>query len=345
MGQDHEKNTLGILEQQKLANENRMRNAMSNIDFGMIRQEPSMADRALGVARRMFWGESDPRKRSVLDSEFVPMKGAPAKYEGVGMDLVMPAITAFHGSPHKFSKFDMSKIGTGEGAQAYGHGLYFAENPKVAKDYARKLARDHIQYTDPVLDKYNPIWKELSIQDKQLTQKIANAKNQHEFNRLQDARGKVNDEMDRIQKIMIEEGGKQVKAQESLYKVDIPDEHIDKMLDWDKPLSEQPKYVREILKKEGYDRERLYDTVPNTWGSSVYNNMMNNIDQRKRLGKRGASEATAKELKRIGISGIKYLDQGSRQGGKGTSNFVLFDDQIPQILEINDNPLVQNLMR
>ena len=51
-----------------------MRNAMSNIDFGMIRQEPSMADRALGVARRMFWGENDPRKRSVFDSEFVPMQ-------------------------------------------------------------------------------------------------------------------------------------------------------------------------------------------------------------------------------------------------------------------------------
>jgi len=30
------------------------------------------------------------------------------------------AVTAWHGSPHKFDKFDMSKIGTGEGAQAYG---------------------------------------------------------------------------------------------------------------------------------------------------------------------------------------------------------------------------------
>jgi ABC-type Na+ efflux pump permease subunit len=31
----------------------------------------------------------------------------------------------------------MSKIGTGEGAQAYGHGLYFAESPDVANSYAR----------------------------------------------------------------------------------------------------------------------------------------------------------------------------------------------------------------
>ena len=32
------------------------------------------------------------------------------------------AIRAYHGSPHSFNKFDPSKIGTGEGAQAYGHG-------------------------------------------------------------------------------------------------------------------------------------------------------------------------------------------------------------------------------
>ena len=29
----------------------------------------------------------------------------------------------------------MSKIGTGEGAQAYGHGLYMADSPKVAEEY------------------------------------------------------------------------------------------------------------------------------------------------------------------------------------------------------------------
>jgi hypothetical protein len=29
---------------------------------------------------------------------------------------------AYHGTPHEFDQFDMSKIGTGEGAQAYGHG-------------------------------------------------------------------------------------------------------------------------------------------------------------------------------------------------------------------------------
>ena len=48
-------------------------------------------------------------------------------------------ITAYHGSPHDFERFDMSKIGTGEGAQAYGHGLYFAQNEDVARGYRDDL--------------------------------------------------------------------------------------------------------------------------------------------------------------------------------------------------------------
>jgi hypothetical protein len=50
-------------------------------------------------------------------------------------------IVAYHGSPHDFEKFNSDKIGTGEGAQAYGHGLYFAENPTIARSYANGLAK------------------------------------------------------------------------------------------------------------------------------------------------------------------------------------------------------------
>src|SRR5574343_527293 len=50
--------------------------------------------------------------------------------------IIRNAIKVYHGSPHKFDKADSSKIGTGEGAQAYGHGLYWAESPVVANAYA-----------------------------------------------------------------------------------------------------------------------------------------------------------------------------------------------------------------
>jgi hypothetical protein len=52
--------------------------------------------------------------------------------------------TAFHGSPFKFLKFLLSKINTGEGAQVYGWGLYFAENMNIAENqYRKKLLRKH----------------------------------------------------------------------------------------------------------------------------------------------------------------------------------------------------------
>jgi hypothetical protein len=47
---------------------------------------------------------------------------------------------AYHGSPHVFEQFSLQHIGAGEGAQAYGHGLYFAENPEVAKYYRDALS-------------------------------------------------------------------------------------------------------------------------------------------------------------------------------------------------------------
>lgn len=47
---------------------------------------------------------------------------------------------AFHGSPHKFEKFMLDHIGTGEGNQAFGWGLYFAGNREIAEWYRKTLS-------------------------------------------------------------------------------------------------------------------------------------------------------------------------------------------------------------
>lgn len=80
------------------------------------------------------------RERS-LRPEGVPIDPitSPPLEQAVGeIETFGPAVTGvevYHGTPHTFTQFDSSKIGTGEGAQAYGHGLYFAENPEVAGAY------------------------------------------------------------------------------------------------------------------------------------------------------------------------------------------------------------------
>ncbi len=50
--------------------------------------------------------------------------------------------SAWHGSPHDFDTFDLGAIGTGEGNQAHGWGLYFAKDKKVSKLYKEVLSKE-----------------------------------------------------------------------------------------------------------------------------------------------------------------------------------------------------------
>ena len=207
--------------------------------------------------------------------------------------MPMAGMTTYHGSPHIFNKFRMDKIGTGEGAQAYGHGLYLAENPNVAKDYAEKLGAD-----------YN--WKKI-----------------RENVNLDFDRGYVAKRPDGTEKVFTNESDAIRWVEDvmsNLYKVDLPDKQINKMLDWDTPLSKQPKVFRDWVDKKN-------DMIKNTSNPD--------FGMHQLLRSRNAPE----ELRKLGIPGIKYLDQGSRGAGQGTRNFVVFDENIPQILERNQQPI------
>lgn len=49
--------------------------------------------------------------------------------------------SAWHGSPHDFDTFDLGAIGTGEGNQAHGWGLYFAKKKSVSRNYQKELSK------------------------------------------------------------------------------------------------------------------------------------------------------------------------------------------------------------
>ena len=59
---------------------------------------------------------------------------------------------AWHGSPHDFDKFDLGAIGTGEGNQAHGWGLYFAKKKSVSRNYQKELSK-RLGTTNPKLFK------------------------------------------------------------------------------------------------------------------------------------------------------------------------------------------------
>jgi hypothetical protein len=275
------------------------------------------------------------------------------QFEGLGtpQNFMGPfgfgGITAFHGSPHKFDKFDMSKVGTGEGAQAYGHGLYFAENPKVAGGYASGLGKVEIE--GKPMDWSNPA--HVAAYEVHLKGDMAKAAD-HLYRAAQQRVHSSSPDVamrasQMLDEILTNKGIRkadrlgqlpQVK-QGNLYKVDIPDDQVAKMLDWDKPLSQQPEIFKKINKgiKEG--EGRWFGSIT---GASLHTGLRNKAltydgnpvnEIFRKLGK-GANqdEAVRLYLNSIGIPGIRYLDQGSRSGGKGTSNFVVFDDQIPKII-------------
>lgn len=274
----------------------------------------------------------------------------------------MGAMTAYHGSPHKFDAFDLSKIGTGEGAQAYGHGLYFAENPKVAGSYREALSRNQVPLENPtfsggvgygqylnklrysgddgaanaaeqlrnflmegdtrdrLLFQGSDISKETSALKARLASQMEQAGPQY--------RGWYEDAIKGLDRVSKEIDPKDYAAG-ALYHVDIPDDEIAKMLDWDKPLRQQPESVRKAIEgwvgpeafaellKRGTTGRQLYSMAPAP-------NAANSNE---------AQKMASEHLRSIGIPGIKYLDGGSRGAGEGSRNIVLFDDKIPKIIK------------
>lgn len=230
--------------------------------------------------------------------------------------------TVFHGSPHDFDAFKLDKIGTGEGAQAYGHGVYLAESPDVARQYAGPLSA--ARATQPVGN----------VDLTQLYQSMPNdvpdnlLAARRDFRELQ-GMGELSaadrrDYLKAVQNNIV--GGKGG----NLYTADLPDEQIANMLDWDAPLSQQPENIERIRralvgKDSPLDRVKQFE-LNDLLSDSV---RMENLTPKQVMDLN--DPAITERLAKSGIPGIKYLDQGSRGSGKGTRNFVLFDESLAKI--------------
>jgi hypothetical protein len=241
----------------------------------------------------------------------------------------MPSLIAYHGTPHTIKgKFDINKVGTGEGAQAYGHGMYFAENPLVAKEY-QNMVRAEINGKSFVPSPFDAEFGALNELHKAVNN-YAKAKSVLE-QRAANQKIDLSPEIQALQKM--EEQG--VKANlGNLYKVDIPDEYIPKMLDYDRPIKEQPELyelVRNSITDPDLRKTFEFNANYGISGANVYQNY---------LGGKTPAEKSANALA-LGIKGIKYKDAGSRKLGEGTNNFVVFDPTEVKILEQNSKPITR----
>jgi len=283
---------------------------------------------------------------------------------GVVNKLANP-LRAYHGSPHKFDKFDISKIGTGEGAAAYGHGLYFAENPALAEFYRKQLAGEpeinlfrmgdmrlgpHNQFDYSKRASVNTLEniKASLAEDALINQAdLVGAPDKKKFvldlldSKIADYRqGWPEGVKDALAlRSQIERQGVDLKMGPrpgATYEVNIHAKP-EQMLDWDKRLTEQPKAVQDFAQSadlshlgkgnrsrvliEKYRAGKEQPEYPAT-GQVLYRGLYADDDMAR------ATET----LRKADIPGIKYLDQGSRDVGKGTSNYVVFDDQLIDIM-------------
>lgn len=250
---------------------------------------------------------------------------------------VKQGIRAYHGSPHDFDRFDMSKIGTGEGAQAYGHGLYFADSPEVAESYRKALTskpadvvgsfiESKIKYGDKIVTP--PTAKYLAEQGYPNDAETVSLVDRIIRGGQKSGDGSVTYSADALSSFRLLEG--RLKPPGRLYEVNIK-ANPDDFLDWDKPLSQQPK-AQEAFRKVKLPPQAMDDLGGDA--SLIYRAEMpkdayDTLASLSGIGNvRGASQA----LRQAGIPGIKYLDQGSRAAGEGSRNYVVFDDKLIDIV-------------
>ena len=291
---------------------------------------------ALGVAPlakvfqapAMALGRAGERVAERVVPQIMERGGLPADLlQGMSRGTVSP-LDVYHGTPHTLpptarnplGEFDASKIGTGEGAQMYGQGIYTAEARPVAEGYAKNV-KDMAS-----IKKMNEELSRLS--------KVMEADSQGGYRKF---KSNVGEDAAKRYDELIANRNKVSTSVGNLYKADLPDEMIPKMLDWDKPMNKQDASVKKMIAESfpsGYINGVYIDPInsPLT-GRAMLDQLAMIANKRNAPGFRSAETA----LRQAGIPGIKYLDEGSRAKGEGTRNFVTFpgEEKNLRILERN----------
>jgi len=232
-------------------------------------------------------------------------------------------IDVYHGSPHDFDRFDLSKIGTGEGAQAYGHGLYFADNPDVAKAYAEALPR----VGNEPFDGSNPLHAaSMAIHEsgsregaiKQITDTMNRPGfyGDKEFHDFDNATLKI------LRDPTIQPPPMRIGRQYAA-RINADPEHF---LDWDAPLTAQHPKVQAAISK--------FQARPDPQtGEGLYSWLTNQVRGTSAQGDAAASQA----LRAAGIPGVRYADQGSRGLPLADSIDSLFQRNHPELFAAEKN--------
>ena len=264
---------------------------------------------------------------------------------------------AWHGSPHTFDFFSLDFIGTGEGAQAHGWGLYFAKDRRVAEDYRGRLANDANQIleilgvtVDPdsqqedltglgiAIDaiKWAMTLPDGSFDTSPITPNAISSIQAEAESMLEEYREDntdLSEEIDEALEIIakLKPEDIQYRTNGRVFKVDIPEDDV--LLDEQKQFKDQPKHVQDALNRvvdnlidEGVVDESFRDFIQNENGWGIYWSIGQKYDAK--YGEDFDSlKAASLALNAEGIPGIAY------EGRMDGRCFVIFDDKAIEILE------------
>lgn len=263
--------------------------------------------------------------------------------------------SVFHGSRAKFDKFMKEHIGTGEGAQAYGYGLYFASKRGIAEWYRERLTEQSAKETirvngQPVGAFFRDAAAKINAEKGEnyidgLTSVRAGMIFRPIFD-LYEGHGETTSELVDIAKTDVDnvtranddnstgiwwknKGDRVKELLETLRDTDVTRVEPDKgqlykvdipetdYLDWDKSFGEQSPAVQQAMNAFGIAGAA-------TTGAEFYHALSREL---------GSPKAASEWLNDHGVNGIQYLDATSRGTGETSHNYVVFDDNAVQILE------------
>lgn len=276
-----------------------------------------------------------------------------------------PGIIAFHGSGADFDQFSLEKIGTGEGAQAYGYGLYFTDSEDIAKFYKDAVANQdnlYLQldgkpidsvYTQDNIDAHSDFLKnnfDINEYDDALT--VLDNLGQG-LNNLDDADAMAENSLNLSQYSVYEKIRDYLKEPElmqgKMYKVGL-EPNPDDMLNYQTTFADQPKKVQDALKAIGYEVEKnrvgqkkpksQIDLAMRRPMPMILDSLKGRIIEDIKAGEQDpgrADKILSEKLLEQGIPGIKYRAAGSRGASIDAAdvkmNYVIFDDKAIKILE------------
>lgn len=244
---------------------------------------------------------------------------------------------AYHGSPYTFDHFDLGAIGTGEGNQAHGWGLYFAQDKKIAENYKDilgansgevitgktkyKINEDGNWYdenTGNIIEDINPL-------SMALTEVLETGNGNKAVEGLQEfiksKEGKtaqtVISQVKRAKEAikLLKKNEFAGHEQKTAFEVEIPEDN--ELIDEFKNINEQPRKVQAAIRKAWKEIGYKPSALQYMSGREFYKQLASEL---------GGEKAASEKLNSLGVKGITY------DGLVDGKCFVVFDDKAIQII-------------